>query len=327
MVRNSTEQQIDVKKYLTVTEEQQKKIDELIESTKKEVSVYWDEKITKEIYVPVDDGEIRVFHVKPEKTDNKRKILFISGWGVTHWGFYDLYETLHDSIEFYYMETREKGSSRINIRKADMSVDQSAKDVQKALNYLGLTGTDFILIGTCWGSTIILKGLLNKILDAPTIICFDPMHKLWFSKFLLNLAPIVPAFLLNWLKPVFKFVLFGNMKEKNQKKRSEAFVDCADARKWKKAAYAARNLQLYDLVKDIDKEILVFNSTTDKVHDQIEYPKLTMEMPKGRFFFLNTEESKRERIMSAEIRAFAKTDAKTNIPPILKEFEKSLERK
>ncbi|HUU77440.1 MAG TPA: hypothetical protein VMX55_03790 [candidate division Zixibacteria bacterium] len=327
MAKKSNEEQIDVQKYLTVTEKQQKKIDELIDSTQKNIPKYWDEKITEEIFIPIADGEIRVFHVKPENIENKRKILFIPGWGVTHTGFYDLYETLQDSFEFYYLETREKGSSRLNIRIADMSVDQNAKDVQKVIDYLELSGTDFILTGPCWGATIILKGLLNKSLDAPTILCFDPMHKLWFSKFLVNLSPLIPAFFVNWLKPIFKFVLFGNMKEKNQKKRSEEFVDNADVRKWKKAAYAARNLHLYDLVKDIQREILVFNSTTDKVHEQTEYPKLAMEMPKGRFFFLNTEESKRERIMSAVIKEFAKTDMKTNIPPILEEFEKSLERK
>ena len=51
---------------LQVTEEQQLKIDQLIDSTRKEGVIHWDEKITKEIFVPVDDGEIRVLHVKPE---------------------------------------------------------------------------------------------------------------------------------------------------------------------------------------------------------------------------------------------------------------------
>ncbi|MHA1463150.1 MAG: alpha/beta fold hydrolase [Candidatus Heimdallarchaeota archaeon] len=196
---------------LQVTEEQQLKIDQLIDSTRKKGVTYWDKKITKEIFVPVDDGEIRILHVKPEKPKNKRIILFIPGWGVIADGFRDLYEGLFDSVEFYYIETREKGSSKINsVRKADMSISQNAKDIQSTINYLGLQNTDFVLAGPCWGATIQLLGLLEKTLDAPTIIVFDPMHKLWFNRFLLDIAPIVPAFLVNWLKPLFKWVLFGN---------------------------------------------------------------------------------------------------------------------
>jgi len=312
---------------LQVTEEQQLKIDQLIDSTRKEGVTYWDKKITKEIFVPVDDGEIRILHVKPEKPKNKRIILFIPGWGVIADGFQDLYEGLFDSVEFYYIETREKGSSRINpIRKADMSISQNAKDIQSTIDYLGLQNTDFVLAGPCWGATIQLLGLLEKTLDAPTIIAFDPMHKLWFNRFLLDIAPIVPAFLVNWLKPLFKWVLFGNMKEKAQKKRSEDFLDSADAKKWKKAAYQARKLNLYGKLNKIQKEILVFNGTTDKVHEQIEYPKIAKELPNGRFFYLNTDESKRERMLTAVLREFALVDGKTNIPKSLREFEKKLSR-
>ena len=313
---------------LQVTEAQQRTIDELLDATRKENVKHWDEEFTKEIYVPVDGGEIRVLHVTPKNPKNKRKVIFLPGWGVIPAGFWDLYEVLYDSIEFYYPETREKGTSRLkSLRKADMSIEQSAKDIQEVISFLGMKDSDFIIASPCWGATIILVGLLEKTFDAPTIITFDPMHKLWFNRFLLDIAPIVPGFVANWLKPFFKWLLFRNMKEKVQKKRSEDFVDNADARKWKKAAYQARKLNLYDKVHAIDREILVFNGTTDKVHDQIEYPKIAREMPKGRFFFMNTHESNRGRLMGTVVREFALADAKTNIPPSLSEFEKDLNRK
>ena len=96
---------------LRVTPEQQKKIDDFIEATKKgNVTTYWDEKITKYLYVPVDDGEIRVVLVKPEKIINKRILVFMPGWVVETAGFHELYETLHDEVEFFYIESREKGT-------------------------------------------------------------------------------------------------------------------------------------------------------------------------------------------------------------------------
>ncbi|MFW9924474.1 MAG: hypothetical protein ACFFDW_14415, partial [Candidatus Thorarchaeota archaeon] len=97
-------------------------------------------------------------------------------------------------------------------------------------------------------------------------------------------------------------------------------------RKWKKAAYRVRNLELFGMVKDIKREILVFNGTTDKIHEQMDYPKLTKEMPKGRFFFMNTDESNRERLMGVILKELVQVDSKINIPSSLKEFEKELKR-
>jgi hypothetical protein len=312
---------------LQVTPEQQKKIDEFIESTRKDQEInYWDEKITKYIYVPVDDGEIRVVHVKPEKTINKRILVFMPGWGVLTSGFHVLYETLYDCVEFYYIESREKGTSKLDKKKANMSIEQMAKDVQDALTFLDLPRKDFVFVTPCWGATIIFIGLLNKTIEIPSIVVFDPMHKLWFNKFINTISPAIPVWLANILKPPLKFFALLGMKEKAQKKRSEEFIDNADIWKWKNAAHAVKDLELFGMLGDIEQEIIVFNATSDRIHNQSDYPKLAKELPNGRFFFMNTDESNRERLMSGVIRELAAVDGKTNIPQSLKEFEKKLER-
>jgi hypothetical protein len=311
---------------LTVSAEQQKKIDEMIESSRKKDVVLWDSKITKEIYVPVDGGEIRVVHVKPEKPLNKRTIVFVPGWGGMQEGFNELYEVLHDEIEFYWIDTREKRTSRIKRRKVDLTIQRFAIDIMQAIDYLKIDKENFTIIGSCWSSTIILQGILDYNFEAKSILLFDPMHKLWFNRFILTFEPIVPAFVVNILRPVFMFFAFLGMKEKKQKERSQRFVKNAVVWKWKKAAYQVRDLELFGTLNAIKQEIIVFNETTDKVHNQEDYPKMAKEMPNGRFFFMNTVESNREQIMSAIIKEFAKTDLKTNIPPVLREFEKNLKR-
>ncbi|MHA1124549.1 MAG: hypothetical protein ACTSO7_01510 [Candidatus Heimdallarchaeota archaeon] len=312
---------------LRVTPEQQKKIDEFIEATKKgNVTTYWDEKITKYLYVPVDDGEIRVVHVKPEKTSNKRILVFMPGWGVQTAGFDVLYETLHDEVEFYYIETREKGTSKLNKKKANMSIEQMAKDVQDALNFLELPGKDFVFVTPCWGATIIFIGILNETFKAPSIVVFDPMHKLWFNKFINTISPAIPVWLANIVKRPIKFFALLGMKEKAQKERTSEFIDNADIWKWKNAAHAVKDLELFGKLEGIKQEIIVFNATSDRIHNQEDYPKLATELPNGRFFFMNTDESKRERLMSGVIRELVAVDGKTNIPPVLTEFEKKLDR-
>jgi len=312
---------------LTVTSEQQQKIDQMIESSRKKNFIPWNPSITKDIYVPVEGGEIRVVHVKPEKPLNKRTIVFVPGWGVLQEGFSVLYEVLHDEIEFYYIETREKRTSRIKRRKVDMTIQRMAIDIMQAIDFLKINKNDFTIVGTCWSATIFLQGILDGVFEAKSILLFDPMHKLWFNRFLLTFEPVVPAFVVNILRRVFMFFAFLGMKEKAQKERGQKFVMSAVIWKWKKAAYPVRDLELFGTLSPITQEIIIFNETTDKVHNQEDYPKLAKEMPKGRFFFMNTIESNRERIMSVIIKEFAKTDLKANIPPILREFEKKLTRK
>lgn len=311
---------------LTVTLEQQKKIDEMIESSKNNNVVFWNPSITKEFYVPVEGGEIRVLHVKPKQPLNKRAIVLVPGWGVLQEGFNILCEILNDEFEFYYIETREKKTSRLKRRKVDMSIQRMAIDIMQAIDFMKIDKDNYTIIGPCWSSTIFLQGILENNFEAKSIIAWDPMHRLWFNKFLLKLEPIIPAFVVVLLKPILMFFAFLGMKEKAQKERSQRFVRNSVMWKWKKAAYKVKDLELFGTLKPITQEILVFNATKDKVHDQENYPKLAKEMPNGRFFFLNTTEEKRERLLCVIIKEFAKTDLKTNIPPILREFEKELKR-
>ncbi|MHA1212525.1 MAG: alpha/beta fold hydrolase, partial [Candidatus Heimdallarchaeota archaeon] len=208
------------------------------------VDSYWDPKDTNEIYVPVDGGEIRVLHVKPEKPKNKRPIIHIPGWGVTKLGFNDLYEALHDDIEFYYLETREKGTSKIKRRKANMTIEQKAKDIAQAIEHLGLAETDYVIFAACWAATILLEGLKAKLIKIPTLAVIDPMHKLWFSRFWIKASPFIPTFLIEIFKIIIGFFVFLGMKEKTQLERNRAFVKNAVIWKWKRAAYKVKDLEM-----------------------------------------------------------------------------------
>ncbi len=326
MAKKKKQVTIEVTPELTISPDLQQKVDQLIESSKREVDSYWDSKDTEYIYVPVDGGEIRVIHVKPENPKNKQSLVHLPGWGVNPVGFKILYEVLHEDYEFYYIETREKSSSKIKRRKANMTILQMAKDVQKALDYLGFADKNFVMFAPCWGATIAIEGIKANVLKIPRLIVNDPMHKLWFNKFLLNISPIIPTFVVTIIKPILMFFAFLGMKEKTQLERNRQFVKNAVVWKWKRAAYQVKDLELYGTLGSIDQEILVFNGTTDKVHQQSDYPKMAKELPNGRFFFMNTDESNRERLQAIVMKEFADVDTKIGIPPSLLQFEKELLR-
>jgi len=246
----------------------------------------------------------------------------VPGWGTIPQGFQGFYEMVHGQAELYYLETREKLSSRLG-RKPDMSVLRSARDIQAALQALGLAGRDFVLVGTCWGASMILEGLLSGELDAPTIILADPMHTLWFPKWVLRwISPLLPAALVRLMRPVLRQAMLGDMKENAQKQRTFAFVNSADIWKWKKSAEAAREFELFGRLQKVDRELFVLNGTADKVHDQSHYPRIARELPGGRFLFAPVDESHRERMFAAVALQFARQSAADGLPASLAGFEK-----
>ena len=327
MKESSNDAQFAVKSLLVMSPKLEQKVHEMLESTMNNVPNFWEIETTESFYVPVDNGEIKVYHIKPKNPVSKRPLVFIPGWGTSGIGFVDFYEVIHDKVECYYVETREKKSSKLDRKSAKMGMYQKAKDVQDVINYFELDKRDFVLQGTCWGSAIILQGLIEEIIDAPTIIAHDPMHTLWFPKwFLRYMSPILPIFVVKMIKPILKRLQLRGMNEEVQRRRAEVFVADAELWKWKRAADSVIDFELFGNISGITKEVFVTNGTKDKVHNQITYPKIASELPNGRFIFMKTDESRRERLMGLIGFEFSKIRKTDGIPPSLREFEINIPR-
>ena len=311
---------------LSAPDEERAQVEELMTAADVQAPAFWQSGEGEEVAVPVDGAELRVFHFVSRDPAAHRPVVMVPGFGATPEGFQDFYAVLRDKAELFYLETREKSSSRITGRPVDMSVSRSARDIQQALSYLGLAGSrDFVLVAPCWGASIVLHGLIERSLDVPTVLVADPMHTLWFPKWVLRyVSPLLPSPLLLALRPFVARSLLGDMQEPTQKLRAYAFVYGADPRKWKKAAEAARDFELFGRLSCIGREVFVLNGTNDKIHDQRHYPRIAMEMPRGRFISMQTNERHRERLFGVAALEFARVSAGAGLPPSLRRFEKRL---
>lgn len=280
------------------------------------------------IYVPVADGSIRVLHHKPEKGSQKRPVFVVPGWGANWQGFADLYAVIANKVEFYHLETREKNSSRIDKRRALFDVSQKARDVQAVLDYFHFTSEDdFVLFGTCWGGAVLLQGLIDKSITAPTVIAFDPMHALWFPKWVIKgLFPILPVWFLDLIKPIGKRIALAGMDAAVQRQRVNDFIDEATAWKWKQAAQDCVDFELLGNLSRIEQEVFVCNGTSDKIHDNTIYPQIAAEIPYGRFLYLQIDESLREHLMGKIVLEFCQVGKEAGVPERLNRFEKDVGR-
>ncbi len=314
---------------IQIPRELRQQLDEMLEvPANAETIHFWERDRSEEIYLPVEDGEIRVYHNKPASPSACRPIVFIPGWGALADSFNDFYSIIYPHAEFYHIETREKHSSRLNRKKARMDMSQKAHDIRDVIRQLGLGAqNDFLLFGTCWGSAIILHGLIERIIQAPTLVAFDPMHSLWFPKWLLNwVIPLTSISMAHLIRPLGKRLALSGMKEKVQRHRTGRFIDNAVLWKWKRAALHTKNFELFGKLCGIRDEVFVVNGTKDKIHDNANYPKIAHEIPRGRYIYMETHESKRERLMGIVALEFAKVSRDAGIPGILAMFEKVLQR-
>lgn len=284
---------------------------------------FWEPGRSEVITVPVEDAEIRVYRVQPDRPIARRPILFVPGWGTNPPGWFDFSKAVHGRAELLYLETREKASSRILDRRADMGMSRSARDIAAAIRHLGLSGRDFVLAGACWGAAQVLQGLIDGAIEAPTVLLQDPMHRLWFPRWLLRwVSPLVPLPLLHVLRPILVAAMIGDMKEPVQKARAYDFVYSADFWKWKKSAEAAKDFELHGALGGVNREVFVLNGTADKVHDPTHYPRIAAELPRGRFLYAPTVESRRELLFGAVALEFAKVASADGVPPSLAGFER-----
>jgi len=164
---------VDKSKLLENTE-----LDKYILSFKRDVPNFYDDDICDVILVPVEGGTIRVFHHKPKNVRSQRPIVFIPGFGTATQSWRDFHFTHHGDTEYYHIESREKISANIKRdKKADLSIDRLAKDIAAVIDFVGLTNSDYVLVGTCMAGGVLLYGAISQILQPPTMIAFDPFTK------------------------------------------------------------------------------------------------------------------------------------------------------
>lgn len=299
------------------------KSDDFILSYEREGQNFYDDNICKKFSVPVEGGELNVYHHKPKTLITKRPIIFIPGFGTPPLIWRDFHKIQHEKSEYYYLETRDKKSANIkrNI-KNNLSIDWIAQDISKVIEYFGLSNKDYVLMANCLNGGVVLQGLARKHLDPPTVIVFDPFTKWTQNRFFVKFVlPIMPAFVLGLIKYLLATILMANMKNKVQKERNKATIDNAIAWKWRKFAIQNNKFDLTDDFKKIDQEIFVFHGPKDKYHPEGTFRKVAKQLPRGRFFYLKISEHLRELLAGIIAFEFAKITKDEGVPDKLKSYE------
>jgi pimeloyl-ACP methyl ester carboxylesterase len=311
------------KQLFDLTEKQRLEINKLVESGRRDVPPFYDEGECEIIYYPVTDGELKVFHHKPEKKESKRPIVFLPGYISAPPSWVDFPRTHHGISEYYYLESREKASSKLRRhRKLKFTIEESARDLQKAIKHLGLENKDYVLFATSYGGAIVLQAISEELINPPTVIVFDPAVKWVYSNAFTNFINfITPPLVLGVLRIIIARLYLLKMKNEAQKKRYMLKVKGIQAWKFRKCTHQNRKYDISAKLPSIEKDISIFHGPLDKYHPREEFYNYAKTLPKGRFFFMETDKNDRELLAGVIATEFAKITKVEDIPKKLLQFE------
>jgi pimeloyl-ACP methyl ester carboxylesterase len=237
-------------------------------------------------------------------------VLFLPGWGGIIEGFDEVIEAVEDDVDLYYLETREKETSRL-APEAGFTMADYAADVAAAVGELGLDARGYVLMGSSFGASVALQALAPPpagadLCPAATVL-FEPMPKLWMSALLVRvLAAVEPLGLIAVLKPLLTGVVLAGMRQPVQRRRAALVIRRADTAKWRKAALAMLRWRIFDITGGIKKPVAVIRATGDRFHEESVYPAIAAALPRGELFDIPVPEDEREALMGRIASVYAR---------------------
>ncbi|MCE7741124.1 MAG: hypothetical protein GOP50_01575 [Candidatus Heimdallarchaeota archaeon] len=226
------------------------------------------EKTAKISYVQVSDGsEIRILRsfAKPE-TKNPYTLVLVAGWSSLVLGWDTVLLESQDIFNIVYIETREKGSSKVS-KKAIFDLERFALDIKEVVEDLELDQSAIVMLTTSFSSMLVAYLLKNKLINPFLSVFIGPIEKVPIPQAIKIMLAIFPK----WLYPIVKkvgtwWVTHKAEDEEHGAKHARSLRE-ADPIKWKKATKTLAQKNFRDVYEDIDNEVLVVDESEDKIHD------------------------------------------------------------
>ena len=262
----------------------------------------------EEAYYPAAPGvSLRVVHFSPAQSANHPPIVFVAGWISQLFAWREVLQELTRDFEVFYVETREKISSRIRGR-VGYGVEDIGNDLVALIPKLGVADKNYLLMGSSLGATAILECAakltphpLALVLVAPNAVFRVP----WWG--LVLIRPFPPRLYLIF-KPFIKWYLRNfrlNIKEDYAQYEKYAHsLDAADPWKLKKGIFSLAKYAVWDKLVAIHCPVLIVGASKDKLHEPENLRKMVELLPNARYADLETNRGTHSRQLVQVVRDF-----------------------
>ena len=260
--------------------------------------------------VEITDGvSLRLITFKPAKDKKHPPVLFVAGWISLIVGWREVLREMTKDFTVYYIETREKISSKLR-GKLEQSVDAIRRDLVALVSYLGLESKKYILFGSSLGGTAIIDCCRHLTVEPKCLVLIEPnaafrVPRTW--KIIVN--SFYPG-LFKILKPTVKWYLrtfrLNVEADPAQYTKYCNALDAADPWKLKRAVKSLWGYEVWNILKDIHIPTLILSASEDKLHEPESLNKMADIMPNAELLDMGTNKNTHSAPMVDEVRRLLK---------------------
>jgi pimeloyl-ACP methyl ester carboxylesterase len=267
--------------------------------------------IVKEFMIEVQEGvSLRVMEFTPATNRNNPVVVFVGGWitQVSAWKI--VLQEMTKDFRVFYIETREKISSHVNV-KAEYSVEEISTDLAQLVERLGLQEAKYLFFGSSLGASAIIESyrLLRKkplalALIGPNAVFRVPLTwkiivKLFYPPLYALVKP--PA---KWYLKTFRLNVEADME---QYVKYCSAIDAADPWKLKKAVLAVAKYSIWNRLELISCPVLLVDASKDRLHEPENLRKMESMIPQVTRIDLGTNRGTHSEKVVEEFRRFVCT--------------------
>jgi pimeloyl-ACP methyl ester carboxylesterase len=226
------------------------------------------------------------------ETHNGFTILMVPGWGSIVPGWDEFLLEAKKDFDVIYLETREKGSSKIFKTSQRGSMHRLSDDIAEVISQLGLDQTKLILFGSCMGANIIAHGLVYGKLDPFMSYLIGPQPKWPIPRISRFVLPIAPKWFLTPIKPFLRYWLIKTQCDTPETAAKYSRVlNEANSRKWHHVGLPIAFETYQDLFARIRKKVAIVAEQGDKTHIPEDTFKIAQIIPNAELIVMKSNKA------------------------------------
>ncbi|MCK4944140.1 MAG: hypothetical protein KAS65_11205 [Candidatus Aminicenantes bacterium] len=237
------------------------------------------------------ETKLRVIAFRPAGKKRAIAVVFVAGWMSLIDGWRKVLREMTRDFTVYYIETREKMSSRVK-GKAGFGIRDIGMDIVRMVDRLGLKDQQYVIVASSLGATAVFDCCSFFTVSPQALIMINPNAVFripFFWKILVRLfyAPLFVIFrpMIKWYLRTFRLDVQADPTQYQKYCRT---LDNADPRKSKKTAMALWNYQVWDKLEAVRFPTLVVGASRDKLHEPENIRRMVSMLPGATYLDMET---------------------------------------
>jgi len=257
-------------------------------------------------YMINEQVSLKVIKYVPDSASRNIPVVMVGGLSTIIESLQNIIGELTRDFPVYYIETREKASSKI-YGNVPYDIETIGKDIAAIIRMLGMEQDKYIMMGYSFGATAIAdcyRFIESRprclIFMEPTPVFHYPAWGLqlirWSGPFFFLLKPFAKLYL-------SRFVI--NTSEDNEMAViSSETLDHADPRKLRNTILAISGYLIWDRLESIDCPVLIIAASKDHLHVHSEITRMKSMIKKCAYIDLETNKRTHSAEMAHVIRKY-----------------------